>query len=192
MATTTVSLNDLGKWPVEVIAKSSHLMLCALQQSVSLHGPRLVQQSVDAVRPHKPVSTGVYRAGWRVEKLVDGAALMNGVLYAGIIEHGRRPGKGVSKEGQEAIARWVHLHGMDQWDDNQGMRRKLKRTKRDRASKRLLKDKQESRARGIAFLIARAIKRRGLPAKNVLGSCRGVLTEQVVEDVRGALDRGSL
>jgi hypothetical protein len=49
---------------------------------------------------------------------------------------------------------------------------------------------QENRARGIAFVIARAIKRRGLPAKHILGQAKPIITMQVLRDVEGVLARG--
>jgi hypothetical protein len=49
---------------------------------------------------------------------------------------------------------------------------------------------QDNRARAIAFLIARAIKRRGLPAKNVIGGMKAELTRRVIDDVEGLLVRG--
>ena len=49
---------------------------------------------------------------------------------------------------------------------------------------------QENRARGIAFLIARAIKRRGLPAKNILGRAKTFIVMQVVRDVEAIMVKG--
>ena len=59
--------------------------------------------------------------------------------YAPVIEFGRKPGKGVSREGQESIALWAKAKlGVD-----------------------------EVKARSVAFLIARKIKQRGQPAEKV-------------------------
>ena len=70
-----------------------------------------------------------------------GAVIFNDRPYAGIIEWGRRAGFGVSQEGQLALAQWV---------------------------RRKLRVKNESEVRGLVFVIARAIKARGLPARNVM------------------------
>ena len=68
--------------------------------------------------------------------------------YAPVIEFGRKAGKGVSREGQESIALWAKA--------------KL--------------GVQEIEARSVAFLIARAIKRRGQPAKKIF---QGVLDANI-------------
>jgi hypothetical protein len=48
----------------------------------------------------------------------------------------------------------------------------------------------ENRARAIAYVIARAIKRRGLPAKNILGQARPLIIEKVLSDVDSIMVRG--
>jgi hypothetical protein len=59
-------------------------------------------------------------------------------VYAPVIEEGRRPGKGVSKEGREALAMWaVGILGVTPKD-----------------------------APGVAFLISRKIKAKGISAKH--------------------------
>ena len=58
--------------------------------------------------------------------------------YAPVIEHGRKPGKGVSKEGREALAMWaIGILGVGPKD-----------------------------APGVAFLISRKIKSKGIAAKH--------------------------
>jgi hypothetical protein len=146
-----------------------------------MHAPALIQEAIAAVKPYQPVHTGEYKRSWKVRNIPDGAAFFNPTLQASIIERGRRPGHGVSREGQEALARWAHLHGMDRFDGNRGMRRPV----RGKAGK-------ESQARAIAFLIARKIKARGLPAKNVLGSVKAQICERVRADVQDMMAKGNL
>ena len=57
---------------------------------------------------------------------------------------------------------------------------------------RILRQKwsQENRARGIAFLIARAIKRRGLPAKHILERAKPAIISQVIQDIDTMLAKG--
>ena len=58
--------------------------------------------------------------------------------YAPVIEHGRKPGKGVSREGREALAMWaIGILGVAPKD-----------------------------APGVAFLISRKIKAKGIAAKH--------------------------
>lgn len=191
----TVNIRDLVKWPKATVDRYVGAMTKEIQTSLRVHGPAIIQTIIDNQRPYKPVNTGEYRRNWKVRNISGGALLFNPTLQAGIIERGRRPGVGVSREGQEALARWVHLHGMDKADAL---------TKRQRAIRRRLRAggiakegmrartrwSQENRARGIAFLIARAIKRRGLPAKHILGQAKPIILMQVVRDVEGVLVRG--
>lgn len=53
-----------------------------------------------------PVYLGQMRAGWAVRRVPGGAEMYNDAPHAGIVEEGARPHK-VSKEGREAIKRWV-------------------------------------------------------------------------------------
>jgi hypothetical protein len=177
----------VGKYHAEIVKQ--------IQVSVKMHGPAIIQAIIDGTRPYPPVNTGEYRRAWKVRSISNGALIFNPTKQAGIIGNGRRPGFGVSREGQEALARWVHLHGMD----------KAKVSKRERRYRRLMtkagfgdKDRfrartrqsMENRARGIAFVIARAIKRRGLPAKNILGQAKPIITMQVLNDVDAVMVRG--
>ena len=91
-------------------------------------------------------NTGDYRRRWKA--LAIQAADMRGVLvsndaaYAGVIEYGRRPG--ARAPPSEAIARWLQ--------------------------RKLTIPYEEAKSR--SFLIARAIKRRGLLPRHVLTSDR--------------------
>lgn len=101
------------------------------------------------------VNTGAYRRAWKWRETNEGVSIFNNMPYAPVIEYGRRPGKGISREGQIALARWV--------------RRKMK--------------VKESEAKGIAYCIARAHKRRGLKGRRVLRdslkSMKNVLNAEV-------------
>ena len=175
----SVSVSDLAKWPKVMVEKYHVEIVKQIQISVQMHGPAIIQAIIDGTRPYPPVNTGEYRRNWKVRRISNGALIFNPTKQAGIIGQGRRPGFGVSKEGQEALARWVHLHGMDRFDGTPGMRRRI----RSRAAR-------DSRARAIAFLIARKIKARGLPAKNILGRAKPLITAQVMNDVDAVMVRG--
>jgi hypothetical protein len=191
----TIKLADIGKWPQKVVHQYHGGIVSTIRTSLRMHAPVLFQEAIASVKPFQPVNTGDYKRSGKVVNITDGAMFFNPTIQASIIDKGRRPGKGVSREGQEALARWVHLHGMD----------RAPMSKRERRHRRLMRkaglgDKsyarmrsqssQESRARAIAFLIARAIKRRGLPAKNVISGMREELTRRVLNDVESMIAKG--
>lgn len=200
----SIKLADVGKWPQKVVHQYHDGMVTTIRTSLRMHAPWLFQQSIAAVKPYQPVNTGEYKRSGKVVNITDGAMFFNPTKQAAIIDRGRRPGKGVSREGKEALARWVHLHGMDRFDDNPGMRRRIRAAKKARAARLYARAlaagripprtsiglARDARARAIAFLISRAIKRRGLPAKNVISGMREKLTAAIVNDVEAMISRG--
>lgn len=98
--------------------------------------------------------TGAYRTSWEVQRTKTGAKLVNLAPYAKVIEWGRRPG--AKAPPPEVIQEWVRkklvplgkLEGIT--DENVG--------------------DHEATIKSVAFLIGRAIKRRGIPAKLVLAT----------------------
>ena len=191
---SSVNISALAKWPMQKVQQYHTGIVQMIRTSVRMHAPSLFQAAIAGVKPYQPVNTGDYKRSGKVKDIPDGALFYNPTKQAAIIEHGRRPGKGVSREGQEALARWVHLHGMDRANMSKRerrARRKMRDGGTDKAAFRFRSRwQQDTRARGIAFLIARAIKRRGLPAKNVIGGMKAELTKQVLADVDGLMVRG--
>lgn len=191
---STVQLADIGKWPKQVVHQYHSGIVQTIRTSLRMYAPALIQDAIASVKPYQPVHTGDYKRSWKVRNITDGAFFYNPTIQASIIERGRRPGVGVSRAGQEALARWVHLHGMDRATMSKRERRSRRRMRAGGAAKESFRFRtkwsQESRARGIAFLIARAIKRRGLPAKNVLKSVTEELTHHVLNDVEAMIAKG--
>jgi hypothetical protein len=123
------------------------------------------------------VNTGAYLRSWQVTPLANGARLGNSSPYSGIIENGARPmgararmvrGTGSATKRRtisprmRALQRWVEL--------------------------RLHVPKGESRQ--VAFLVGRAIARRGLVGRHVLTGDDNVrvLTEIVLGEVQHEID----
>lgn len=93
---------------------------------------------------------GTYKAGFRV----DGTSVVNDAPHAGIVELGARP-HNVSREGIEAIARWV--------------RRKLRKMTISKRTNRLTRVKYGAdEALRIAFAIARKISVEGQEPRYVM------------------------
>jgi len=138
----------------------------AIQNTVESVGPGLAveqtQRGTARLRP--PINNSHYLQGWKAAKLDNGAVLFNDTPYAAVIEHGRRPG---SKQPPLApIAEWLE----------QKLRGKVKNRK-----------KRLAQARSLAFVVARAIGRRGLPAHRVMARTRRKLNPLVQRAVREVL-----
>lgn len=105
------------------------------------------------------VNTGAYRLGWKGERIESGARVFNRASYAAIIEYGRR-----------ANSRFPPLPIIERW-----ARRKLG-----------LASKEAKRA---AYPIARAIARRGLPARDVMRDAQPEIQAAFLRSVFAELDR---
>lgn len=115
------------------------------------------------------VNTGAYRRAWAGHASPPGApmaaTLDNAMPYAGIIEHGMRPGK------------WVPIEALTMW-----VLRKLRKKLRGNTAEARRRD-----ARGLAFVIARAIHRRGLQPRLVATNSNKALTRIARAEVRREL-----
>lgn len=147
-------------------AKAIHGRIVAAIQKTVLEGEAIAQQEIDNTVP-KPVDTATYRRGFQYARLPDGATIYNPVPYASVIEYGRRPGKGISKEGMDALAGWVYRKGL--------------------AGRSGPREDRMAAARRVAYVVARKIRARGLPAKHVLLRTMHRLTPKVREAVGRAV-----
>lgn len=147
-----------------------------IRRTVKLHGPRAVQAEIeDAPRP--PVDRGTYRRDWRFDDIPNGATMYNFSPYASIIEDGRRPGARMPP--LSVIEDWVRRKGIGrQYGPDQQGRRKVSRKLND------------SEIRGIAFVIARAIKARGIQGLHIAELAAEVVDEQVRRDIDTMLKGG--
>ena len=103
------------------------------------------------------VNSRTYRRAWQTEVTPGRLAVFNRSSYAGIIEYGRRPGSRMPP--REAVARWAQ--------------RKLGLSEAD--------------ARAAAFVMARAIAKRGLRARRVLGGAEAEMGVIVRDEITKAL-----
>lgn len=141
-----------------------------IRETVKLHGPRAVQEEISALA-RAPVDRGTYRRSFRFDDIPLGATAYNFAPYAAIIEEGRRPGQRPPPIGP--IIEWVKRKGIGrQYGPNQAGKRKVSRALSDRE------------ARGIAFVIARAIGKRGVPAHHILEAA----AVEIDRAVRAAID----
>ena len=103
------------------------------------------------------VNVGTYRRSWQTEVTPGRLAVFNRSSYAGIIEYGRRPGARMPPRA--AVARW--------------------------AQRTLGLSEADSRA--AAFVMARAIAKRGLRARRVLGGAEAEMGAIVRDELTKAL-----
>lgn len=112
-------------------------------------------------RDAKAVDTGAYLRAWKAEPTDAGAHVYNAAPYSPIIEYGRR--SGARQPPVAALISWVkHKLG--------------------------IKDEE---ARSVAFLIARAIGRRGLPARRIATAPEAIteMTKIVGDEIQHEIDR---
>lgn len=153
------ALREHAKSVLKEIHKAVYLT-CAVE------GPRIIQAEIDATSP-PPVDRGTYRRSFEVAKTADGVAIYNPLLYASVIEEGRRPGSKMPPIDE--IARWV-------------LRKGLVKGRRGVA--------REKAARGIAFVIARGIARKGMKPRHILAKSEVKLTPLVLAAVYKAIGEG--
>lgn len=92
--------------------------------------------------PRIPVDRGIYRGGWRVRRVRNGAELTNSVPHAAFIEDGvRGENVKISRAMIDALAAWVVRKGLT------GSAKKEERT---------------AEGRGIAWAIAKSMQKKGI------------------------------
>ena len=129
----------------EESGKTMEDAVAVIRRTVKLHGPRLVQEEIEKIQPYKPVDRGTYRRNFKFEDVPNGATVYNFAPHAAVVEWGRRPGQKAPPIA--VIAEWVRRKGLVGGKPGKG---------------------NPSAIRQAAFLIARAIRRRGIPGHHVL------------------------
>ena len=176
MPTFAINPSDLGKSLTDDHRRMLEVSVRAIQDAVSLHGPRIAQATVNSISP-PPVDRGTYRRSFKAQKVANGAVFYNFAPHAPIVEMGRRPG--AKMPPVDVLVAWVKRKKIGLASGPQP---------RGGKGKRLSRRLSDSQARGIAFMIARSIGRRGLPAHHVLAITEQVLTpivEKAIDDALG-------
>lgn len=125
-------------------------LLAAAQRAVQ----HIVTDIIPATVP-EPVNRGVYRAGWRAQATKEGAAIVNAVAWAPLIEYGVRARRvRIGRAMLDAIAAWVRMKGI-------GGRFRVGK-KGTQAGRVILKRATKSEAMAIAWAIAKSMQRRGI------------------------------
>lgn len=109
----TIPLRAMGSWLDKVQFDVRQVALDAAVDAAR-RGVRDIQVVIIPKLPGPPVNRGNYRAGWKFEKLPDGARIYNRTYpQAPLIEFGVRaenvkPGKAM----RDAIAEWIAMKGI--------------------------------------------------------------------------------
>ena len=133
----------------------------------ALHAVSTLQRATGTASPANPagrgtggaVNTGHYKRAWKWEMEPDGARVHNVAPYASVIEEGRRAG-----------SRFPPTTAIKEW-----------------AQRRLGLSEKEAKA--AAYPIARAIARRGLVGRKVLGKALPKIEEDFIQGVLKELEK---
>jgi hypothetical protein len=109
---TTLDLKDAGAYFGALSGKRRTQAIegCRL---AAVHCLQAIQVVIIPSRNPPPVDRGVYRAGWKIELLEDGAAFYNDNPIAAIIEKGVRAGNiKIGMKLLNALAAWVVRKGL--------------------------------------------------------------------------------
>lgn len=163
-------------------------MVGAIRVAVKLHGPRIAQALVSA-EGRGVVDRGTYRRSFKAADVEGGAVLYNFAPHASIIERGRRPGQKMPPVN--LIQEWVRRHNLGSSFVGPVQRAVRVRSQLGGKARSVggRKGAVEAQQRQIAWLIARAIARRGMPAHHILDRTVEQLTPIVEKKIAEALGR---
>lgn len=158
---------DMRQFVEQTKRMADELMPTALDGAylAALRGVGIMQRRTREAPPANPagvgeggaVNTGDFLRRWKAERLADGARTYNVSSYGPVIEHGRRAPK--KPPPKEVIVRWIQ--------------RRLGKT--------------EDEARSLAFVVARAIGRRGLKGRKIAEGGQDEIAEAALEEIEKAI-----
>jgi hypothetical protein len=146
----TYTVDEAHKWLTQVNDRAKAATLRGLN-AAALRTVAHIQNSIIPSLKPVPVARGIYRAGWHVEKLPNGAHVVNTVAQAMFIEHGvRAENVKISRPMIEALAAWVRMKGIGgKVVTGKGGRMVVKRATQDEAT-------------AIAWAIAKTMQKKGI------------------------------
>ncbi len=160
---TSIEINALPSFFQRLSRTKTEAVLKGLRQTANVDANRYIQQAINAIPPKKrPVYTGDYQRAWKSQDTPDGAifySTSSPAVKAGVIEYGRRPGKGIPSE---PLMQWVRIR---------------------------LGISDPKLQRSLAYLISRKAKHQGRPGLHIVESAYPKIREAAVKNVREALAR---
>jgi hypothetical protein len=161
----------LGAYVIGLTKRRRDAVVEAIQVTCTTRGLSAVQQVINGLQP-PPVDRGTYRQRFKVRMLKTGAAIYNSLPYAPVIEWGRRAGAKMPPPA--ALVDWVIRKGL------------VPRVRKGKSGKGWTVWDQREAAMQIAWMIARAIQKRGQPARAVLSQAGGMITSAVCQAAQRA------
>lgn len=151
------------------LARARHAVLVSCRTD----GMRVLMEEVERAKPYPPVDRGMYRRAWRALQTPQGAMLSNSLPYASIIELGRRAGRPMPPVA--LIVEWV---------------RRKKLIAKAPPGKGSAKKRRERATRGLGYVIARSIARKGIQGRFVMrhawARLRPIVRQAVKQALQGA------
>jgi len=161
-----ILMADLSGYVVGLTKQRHDGVVQAIQDTCATRGLSAVQQVINNAKP-PPVDRGTYRQRFKVRLLANGAAIYNSLPYAPVIEWGRRVGGKMPPPS--VLVDWVIRKGL------------VPAMRKGKAGKGYDTWDQRKAAMQIAWNIARAIQRRGQPARAILSQTTGLITSAVTK-----------
>ena len=114
-----------------------------------------------------------YARGWRFSAADRQIVIYNPVKYAGVIEEGRRAGEKMPPPA--SLEAWVRRHLKVEHTTKKGVK-KVRKVRADEAP-------------GLAFIVARAIGKRGTAGKYILSRLNERISYDIESEIYSALER---
>jgi hypothetical protein len=195
----SVQLRDLGDWARNLPKERHAAAVDAVRKVMQERGRVIVNEEINATTP-RPFDRGSYARSWFALSIADGGRLYSKSPYASVIDGGRRPGK---FPPIQPIIGWVHRKGLAvgsssltatiasrQKKFREFLYSTMTKAQLRKADKKIAKFSEAGAERSIAFAIAMAIKKRGIPAKNVFARASKRLIALIETEVRMAISGG--
>ena len=177
-----VPIGNVGEAIRRLVAEQLKLDAVTLRERVLpevAHG--VLAKAIMGTDKAKAVHLGAFKLGWAVKLTPEGADVVNDVLYAGVIELGRRPGR--PGPPLAPILEWVRRKVLK---SDPGM------LTRGRKSKRAMTPKQrEAKLKSIAIAIRNSIHKKGTKPRFILRAALKVVPKATAAAVKRHLPTGA-
>ncbi|MCK4300492.1 MAG: hypothetical protein KAX80_13200 [Planctomycetes bacterium] len=145
----------------------------------ALKGLSRVQEAIRATDP-QPVDIGIYKASWSADMDESGATVGSDAPHSSVIEHGARPFFPPLRPLREWAYRKFRVKARAQW----------RAVNKKRKTGRTAEEYRRAEANRIAYLVARAISRRGFPPRHVLKRATVLMRKDLSAALRNLRGRG--